>query len=134
MMIYCTGCEAEVDARLTSGKEMYPHRLELATLPFWIHDVCGAFVGCHHKSKSKLMPLGFLATKEVKQWRMRIHNVLDPLWKHGLIKRKHAYARLSKALGHTYHTGEIYSAEEGEFVFRLVEEMRNELNPGPWNR
>ncbi len=134
MTIYCTGCEIDVEARLTSGAEMYPHRPELASLPFWIHDECGAFVGTHHKAKSGLRPLGFLATKEVKRWRMMIHQLLDPMWQNGLIKRKHAYARLSKALGHTYHTGEIYSAEEGEFVYNLVQEMRQELAPGPWNR
>lgn len=136
MLIYCTGCGADVDARLTDGREQYPHRPDLADLKFWKCDADGAFVGVHKQSKSGLRPLGFLATQEVKTWRLRIHNTLDPLWKSGLIKRKHAYARISKALGHTFHAGEIYDAEEGAFVYDLVLDMKKELCPatGPWNR
>lgn len=134
--IFCTGCDAEVDARLTNGAEMYPHRPDLARRPFWICDTCGAFVGTHHKTRDHLKPLGSLATKEVKRWRMLIHRMLDPLWQEGHIERGHAYARISTALGHTYHTGEIYNVEEGEFVYQIVKAMRDELNPpkGPWNR
>jgi hypothetical protein len=134
--IFCTGCNDDVEARLTNGKEMYPHRADLARRPFWVHDACGAFVGTHYKTRDHLKPLGSLATKEVKQWRMRIHQLLDPLWQSGKIKRGDAYARISKALGHTYHTGEIYNAEEGEFVYAIVKAMRDELEPtaGPFNR
>lgn len=134
--IECTGCHDMVEARLTNGKEMYPASPELADVPFWVCDTCGAFVGTHHKTKDRLKPLGSLATKEVKRWRMLIHQVLDPLWKDGKIERGHAYARISSALGHTYHTGEIYDEEEGEFVYGIVKAMRDELAPptGPWNR
>lgn len=136
MTIYCTGCEKDVDARLTNGAEMYPHRADLARMPFWIHDECGAFVGTHHKTRNHLRPLGFLATKEVKRWRRLIHATLDPLWEEKGFSRKKLYKRISKALGHQYHTAEIYSAEEGEFVYQIVKAIRDELDPptGPWNR
>lgn len=29
MKIYCTGCEEDVEARLTDGQERYPHRPDL---------------------------------------------------------------------------------------------------------
>jgi len=133
--IWCTGCDRFVFARLTDGREMYPRRPDLASLPFWVCDDCGAFVGTHHKTKKqKLRPMGHLATPEVKQWRMRIHAILDPLWKTGKIERGHAYARISKALGHTYHTGEIYNAEEGEFVYEIVKALKMEIDPSPFNR
>lgn len=133
--ILCTGCQEIVDARLTNGAEMYPNSPKLARTPFWVHDVCGAFVGTHYKTRDHLKPLGSLATKEVKRWRMLIHQMLDPLWQSGKIDRGDAYARISKALGHTYHTGEIYDVEQGEFVYLLVKEMRDEIAPpdGPWN-
>lgn len=132
----CTGCHEIVDARLTNGAEMYPDSPKLAHTPFWIHDACGAFVGTHNKTHDHLKPLGSLATKDVKRWRLLIHQMLDPLWREGHITREHAYARISKALGHTYHTGEIYDVEQGEFVYLFVKGMRDELNPptGPWNR
>lgn len=134
MEIFCTGCDEDVMARLTNGAEMYPARPELSKYPFWVCDKCGAFVGTHRKTKDHLRPLGSLATKEVKLWRMRIHQVLDPLWRSGKIERTHAYARITQALGHPFHAGEIYDTEEGEFVYNLVMQMKKELDPSPWNR
>lgn len=132
--IYCTGCQTEVDARLTNGKEMYPHREDLFSLPFWICDACSAFVGTHHKTKDRLRPLGFLATKEIKQWRMKIHAVLDPLWENGKIKRGQAYAFISNRLGRTYHTGELRSVDDAKAVYTIVQALKEELDPGPWNK
>lgn len=132
--LYCTGCEKDVEARLTSGSEMYPHRADLATVPFWVCDTCGAFVGTHHKTKNKYRSLGYLATPEIKRWRMRIHQILDPLWKNGLIERGNLYQRLSVALGHDYHTGNIYNVEEAEFIYSIAMEIKRKLDPSPFNR
>lgn len=33
-MIYCCGCEKEVDAQLVSGAVIYPHRQDLAWVQF----------------------------------------------------------------------------------------------------
>lgn len=134
MQIYCTGCGREVEARLTSGAEMYPHREDLAELPFWVHDECGSFVGTHHKTKNKTRPLGFLATPEVKKWRKIIHTILDPLWRSGKIKRTKAYAYISNRIDRTYHTGEIYTVEEGRAIYEIVRELKDKIDPGPWNK
>lgn len=40
MLIFCCGCQKEVDALLTSGAEIYPHRCDLKDLPFW---KCGVY-------------------------------------------------------------------------------------------
>lgn len=134
MIIYCTGCTKEVEARLTDGKEMYPHREDLEKFPFWVCDTCRAFVGTHHKTRNRFKPLGFLATKEIKQWRMLIHSILDPLWKTEKIKRGQAYAFVSNRLGRTYHTGEILSLDDAKAVHRIVCELKDKLDPGPFNR
>lgn len=78
--IYCCGCKADVGARLTDGREIYPHRADLAALPFWKCDACGNAVGCHHKTKERTRPLGCIPTPELKTARSHIHRVLDPLW------------------------------------------------------
>ncbi|NTG07102.1 hypothetical protein [Rhizobium rhizogenes] len=56
--LFCCGCQAEVSARLTDGKEIYPHRRDLHDLPFWKCDACKNFVGCHHKTANHTKPLG----------------------------------------------------------------------------
>jgi hypothetical protein len=64
--IYCCGCESAVQARLTDGREIYPHRPDLADLPFWKCDGCGNHVGCHHKTNDRTRPLGNIPTPEIR--------------------------------------------------------------------
>ena len=124
MKIYCCGCQKDVDARLTSGAEIYPHRPDLHSLPFWKCDGCGNHVGCHHKTKDRRRPLGNIPTKELRDARKKIHALLDPLWKTGKIKRGKLYAQLVEALGvKHYHTGEIRTIEEARNVYRAVKRI-----------
>lgn len=120
MKIYCCGCEADIAARLTDGLEIYPHRPDLATLPFWRCDACGNFVGCHHKTKQRTRPLGCIPTTKIKHARRNIHSILDPLWKEGLIPRGKIYNQISQELGRKYHTAEIRSLQEAEVVRQIV--------------
>lgn len=121
MKVLCTECNKIVEARLTNGEEIYPHRPDLYQLPFWKCDTCGNYVGCHHKSDTPTKPLGHIVGKELKQIKIKIHAILDPLWKSGKIQRKHLYARLSKELGYTYHTGEIKSLEDGLKILKYIQ-------------
>jgi hypothetical protein len=124
--IHCCGCDSLVDARLTDGREIYPHRPDLGDLPFWRCDACGNFVGCHHKSKNRTAPLGCIPTPAIKQARIQIHAILDPLWRSGTLPRKRIYKRLSNVLGWQYHTGLIRSIEEARIVYRLVRDIARE--------
>lgn len=127
MKITCCGCNGEkVEARLTDGEEIYPHREDLYELPFWICDTCGNFVGCHHKTANRTHPLGIIATKEIKAKRIGLHAIIDPLWKSGKHKRKHIYKWLSNKLGYGYHTGNIKSLEEVSAVKSLLKEFIKE--------
>jgi len=78
-MIYCCGCLIKVNARLTDGSEIYPHRKDLSSLPFWVCDKCGNYVGCHHKTSNRTAPLGCIPTSEIRAARNRIHKMLDPM-------------------------------------------------------
>lgn len=125
-LIYCVGCEEKVAARLTDGKEVYPHRPDLGSLPFWRCERCNNFVGCHHKTNDPLRPLGVIPTPELKHARQHIHRLLDPLWQSGEMRRKQLYAILSERLGWSYHTAKIRSIEEARQVYRLVRDIANE--------
>lgn len=127
MKIYCTGCEEEVEARLTDGQERYPHRPDLYELPFWRCDICGGYVGCHHKTDNPTKPLGYIATPEILTARKKIHALLDPLWKSGRIKRGQAYAYVGHRLGHPYHNGEIKTIDEARKIYEIVANLHNEL-------
>ncbi len=120
MIIYCCGCGTEVEARLTDGKEIYPHRRDLYDLPFWKCDTCRNYVGCHHKTPERTKPLGVIPTPELKKARMDIHAIIDPLWKEGGMKRHQVYGVLTRALGRQYHTAELRSVEEAQIVYKAA--------------
>lgn len=122
-LIYCCGCKTEISARLTTGKEVYPHRDDLFNLPFWKCDICKNYVGCHHKTAERTKPLGNIPTKELKSARQHIHKILDPLWKNKIMPRGKVYGIISEKLGYSYHTAEIKTVEEARKVYAIVKEL-----------
>jgi len=123
VIIRCCGCGEKIEARLTDGSEIYPHRKDLFNLPFWKCDKCGNFVGCHHKTKDRTRPLGCIPTKEIKEARKHIHKILDPIWQSKRMKRKEIYKILSDKLGFQYHTANIRSIEEARKVYSLIQKL-----------
>lgn len=127
MKLYCCACGEDVEARLTDGSEIYPHRTDLHSLPFWKHDKCGNFVGCHHKTKNRTAPLGCIPSAEIKEARKHIHALLDPLWQSGKIGRKQIYDLIAKQVGWKYHTAKIRTIDEARTVYRVVKEISSGL-------
>lgn len=79
-----------------TGREVYPHRPDLATKPFYRCAPCQAWVGCH---PGTAVPLGRLANAELRRAKMAAHAAFDPLWKSGTMSRASAYKALARALG-----------------------------------
>ncbi len=123
MMIHCCGCDVKVEARLTNGAEVYPHRPDLSAIPVWICGVCKNYVGCHHKTQNWTQPLGNIPTPEVRKARNHIHKILDPLWRSGKYKRKQLYAMISEKVGYKYHTAEIKTVDEARKIYQIVKEL-----------
>lgn len=130
MRIYCCQCGEKVEARLTDGREIYPHRQDLHSLPFWKCDACGNYVGCHHKTSNPTNPLGNIPSPAVKDARQHIHRLIDPLWQSGRIPRGVLYKELSDRIGWKYHTAKIKSVEEAREVYRAAQEIAKGLNRG----
>jgi hypothetical protein len=123
MIIYCCGCKIDIEARLTNGKEIYPHRPDLGHLPFWKCDKCKNYVGCHHKTRNSTKPLGNIPTKELIACRKKIHALMDPLWLKRTYKRNFIYNHLSMQLGYFYHTAEIKEVKEAEKVIEILKKL-----------
>ncbi len=127
LSLYCCACAANIDARLTDGREIYPHRADLFDLPFWRCDRCRNYVGCHHKTDERTKPLGCIPDAEMKKARSQIHAKLDPIWKEKRLDRKHLYARLTETLGRQYHTAELRTIEEARMIYRTLVAIDNEM-------
>ena len=93
MIVHCEYCGNQ--AKLVTGKEIYPHRSDLFKLRFYQCSPCDAYVGTH---KGTIKPLGRLADKELRTWKSEAHKAFDPLWKSGKMKRSRAYAWLASQL------------------------------------
>ena len=79
----------------------------------WRCDPCDAHVGVHRNSPD-YAPLGRLANKELRQWKMRAHAAFDPLWKTGRhgspsrgMRRAEAYRWMREALGMTQEEAHV---------------------------
>jgi len=113
-------------SRLTSGAEVYPHRPDLALMPRWICDGCKNHVGTHHKTSEPTRPLGNIPSPELKRARIHIHDLMDPAWRSGKVRRKELYAHLSKTLGRQYHTGELRTLDEARLVYIAARDFLRE--------
>lgn len=76
---YCAHCRTECTDR--RGKVVYPHLPELAEKVFWVCVDCGARVGTHEDGPHKGKPLGTAANPKLREARIYVHGLLDPLWK-----------------------------------------------------
>ena len=117
--LVCPYCKQPPE--LVTGKELYPHRHELAEKNFWLCQPCSAYVGCHRNTTT---PLGTLANGTLRKARMRAHAALDPLWQDGSTPRIEVYKWLAEAMG--LHRKETHIAlfDEAQCA-RLVELVNN---------
>lgn len=90
---YCTGFASLQSSAIIYGKNIGKMYICNA------YPRCDSYVGAHRGS---LKPLGTLANKELRQWRIKTHEEFDSLWsKYTNRKRARSieYSKLSKHLG-----------------------------------
>ena len=56
---------------------------------------CKAYVGVHTGSKTAL---GILANDEMKEWKVKCHNLFDTFWKNGRNDRNYLYKKLANQM------------------------------------
>lgn len=107
----CPFCNKE--AVWCENKAIYGKNYGKSYMCYWC-KTCDAYVGCHNNTKK---PLGTMANRELREWRKKVHAVIDPYWKLGNMKRGQVYAELKKIFGHAVHVGE----SDIEMCKKLVE-------------
>ena len=117
--ILCPYCGAK--AQLMDSAAVYGQSYGM----IWACLPCDAYVDCH-KSGANHPPLGTLANKELRAWRIRAHANLDPLWKSGRMSRKSVYKILQDAM--QLSKGQAHIAmldiEECKEVIRICKELQ----------
>jgi ssDNA-binding Zn-finger/Zn-ribbon topoisomerase 1 len=92
MEVICPYCDSEavLESSLTVYQKDHGMIYICSNYP-----ICDAYVGCH---KGTDQPLGRLADKELRFWKMKAHKYFDVLWKAKLIKMR-------KESGYKYKKG-----------------------------
>lgn len=119
MKIYCCTCEKDMEALLVPAKEIFGTKANNLNGGYWRCVKCNSYCGTHNKGRKVLSPLGSMAGPEIRNARIRIHRILDPLWmrKNAKLTRKKVYKMLSRAIGRDYHTAELRTLEECSFIY-----------------
>ncbi len=93
--LYCKNPAELVDNSVIYGKSIEGRKA-------WLCKPCWAYVGCHGRSDK---PFGKMANAETREWRMKTHAIIDPIWQSGKMSRRKMYQVLSKSLGYEVHVG-----------------------------
>lgn len=89
--VICPYCQQK--AEFVTGQVIYPHRPDLHWKSYWYCFSDDAYVGCHANSNE---PLGRLADKNLRRFKINAHKAFDRLWKtRGALSRTQAYYWLS---------------------------------------
>ena len=86
---------------------------------------CDAYVGCH---KDTGLPKGSLANGKLRKARIKVHSILDPMWRGGGIKgqRSKVYKWLSKGMGikpEDCHVG-MFNLEQCKSAIEFLDNKR----------
>jgi len=89
-------------AEWVENKEVYGRNYGKSFM-IWLCKPCDAYVGCHENTKK---PLGVMANRETREWRVKAHEAFDPIWKEKVMTRQGGYKWLRERLGRRIHIGE----------------------------
>lgn len=124
MKIYCCGCAADVEARLTNGAEIYPHRNDLAELTFWKCDGCGNHVGCHRHTRTATRPLGVIQTPEIRDACQKVRRLIEEVQHFGKVDRGLIFHEVASALGvQRFHPSDLRTIEDCRTAYKTIQQI-----------
>ena len=96
----CPYCRKE--AEWVENKAIYGRNYGKSYMTYFC-KTCDAYVGCHQNTRR---PLGTMANKELREWRVKAHTNIDAYWKEKGMPRAEVYRLLKEKLGRKIHVGE----------------------------
>lgn len=100
--ILCDYCRAPTE--FVSDAAVYAHSYGKM---IYLCRPCGAYVGVHDGTNQ---PLGRLADKELRAWKIKAHAAFDPLWEAKLKSKRSSKKKYRK--GHARNAGYKWLAEQ----------------------
>lgn len=125
----CIECGSE--PRLTDGREIYPHRPDLASKRFYKCDTCpSSYCGCHPNTTT---PLGYPCGAQTRKARGEAHAVVDPIWRDRITSRQTVYFELARRLQIPREECHIawMTADEARDAALVAKDIRADLERRP---
>jgi hypothetical protein len=69
-----------IESTLVDSQAIYGEGHEYGNM--YLCQKCGAYVGCHEGTDKAL---GRLANRELREWKSKVHEAFDPIWRTGKI-------------------------------------------------
>lgn len=132
--LYCEACKSKVKTLVVNGATIYPHRPDLYQKVFLQCPHCknytmadeikstDSFKTWERRHRKKTIP-----TATSRRSRYKIHKLIDPVWKSGIMSRANIYKRLSVATGvKNYHNGSLCDEEIERKAMKEAEKIYRE--------
>lgn len=116
--LYCSKCGQDIQAVMVTGREIYPNRPDLAQHKYWQCPTCKNY--CKYGNLEVAIP-----TPELRLARRKVHAIIDPLWKSGMVSRGWVYKNMTEIMGYTFHNGTMTSPAEAEKAERAALKVRD---------
>ena len=120
--LFCVQCNDDVNVTLVSGEIIYPHRNDLHNHRFYQCNHCKNYVGFRENYNKNFL---FIPTGELRELRIEIHDIIDPIWQNGILTRKEVYKKISEKIGKNFHAGSIKSPNEAKYIIHCIKELFN---------
>ena len=123
--------EGGSEPRLTDGREIYPHRPDLASKRFYKCDTCpSSYCGCHPNTTT---PLGYPCGAQTRKARGEAHAVVDPIWRDRITSRQTVYFELARRLQIPREECHIawMTADEARDAALVAKDIRADLEKRP---
>ncbi len=121
----CPFCQKE--AVWCENKEIYGKNYGKSYM-CWLCKPCDAYVGCHCNTQR---PLGTMANKELREWRMKAHAAFDPLWQKYPKNRKGRRGQEYEWLAKKMKVKEIHIGESNIETCKKIIEICSNLKTPP---
>lgn len=123
--MYCAGCGHDVIAKLVCGNEVYDNP-RYASVKCWKCSACGNYCTT---SGATVIPNDF-----IRSYRRKIHSIIDPIWRSGVMSRGEVYTRMTQITGKDFHGGALKSEDEALKAYEAARRVQFEALTKEANR
>lgn len=117
--VYCCQCKDYIKPDTVKGDVIYPNYPQLREKLFYQCRTCKNYCG---RSNADFVSI---PTPEVRAMRKEVHDIIDPLWRGGLVGRGFVYKCMSEAMGYDYHNSSLSNMNEARKALKAAKSVAN---------